>query len=832
MSIPPVSDLPQHQMQQQQQPQQQPPQQQQQPPPRFLFACVCPSRALVLGPLRHLISPEWDPENPEPFVFRCPVNGGGGVADCSILFDVVPESDIDTDADTPEAAVPPSLAASDAAILFYDVCDRLSFFSMPSMLDILRDMQIPAALLGCNLGQEDRVREVDYTLGSKLASVFDVTFMEMAAASDAQRDGMRMVCQELVRTIFRRADQSVPDASMPGSRSVSPAAMGTGSSQSAAAASSSHDALKAQLKMMRRLSAQLQHKPSHAASPAAVTPPPASAPLDAPVQHAAPAREAEPALTAPPRALYGSLQRGASIAAMASGESVRAAATAAQADPRHMSTQSVLSQDSSRSDGADDDSRSAAHRESHNSAPPVLARRVSDAPSNRSSASNASFASLVERRAVCEGCTFSELVERMTSADSHDVEFTKIILMLYPKFMRPSELLDRLVDRFDEYDKISDAPSGGRNASIHPVQLRVCNVLIHWVSNYWQDFNSEKMRFTLLVFLDVCSTRPAFAAVFQRLSRLVFTPSAEALAQEPTDWGMTDTDAGPASSDDTAQQADPQAPQGLLPVRPPTEITTAGAPPRGPPPSPGALLNACRALLDCESTAIAQQLCLMEWDLFKLVKASTRNQPRDLVNNLWSKSRKGKHTQSVMQGVQLFNEISSWVASAILAEAEPKARARVIAKFIRIAQALRMYNNYNSLIAVIAGINSSPIARLKHTLQHISDHQIYAEFKELEDLMSSFKSFARYRVALKQSSSPCIPYLGMFLRDLLYNDESHKDFKPDGTVNLHKFLLIGDVILMINNFQIRPYEWRRNAQLMELISGFPRMSEEYDFTPT
>jgi len=49
-----------------------------------------------------------------------------------------------------------------------------------------------------------------------------------------------------------------------------------------------------------------------------------------------------------------------------------------------------------------------------------------------------------------------------------EIEFTKIFLIFYRKFLRPSELLDLLMDRFEQYDNSENKNS----TTIHPVQLR------------------------------------------------------------------------------------------------------------------------------------------------------------------------------------------------------------------------------------------------------------------------------------------------------------------------------------------------------------------------
>jgi len=93
------------------------------------------------------------------------------------------------------------------------------------------------------------------------------------------------------------------------------------------------------------------------------------------------------------------------------------------------------------------------------------------------------------------------------------------------------------MDRFEQYDNTDNKNS----STIHPVQLRVCNVLIHWISEYWSDFQSTKMRFTLQVFIDVCSCRPSFSTVCSRLENLIYRQSSTTTENEIT-WGIPDID--------------------------------------------------------------------------------------------------------------------------------------------------------------------------------------------------------------------------------------------------------------------------------------------------
>lgn len=56
---------------------------------------------------------------------------------------------------------------------------------------------------------------------------------------------------------------------------------------------------------------------------------------------------------------------------------------------------------------------------------------------------------------------------------------------------------------------------------------------------------------------------------------------------------------------------------------------------------------------------------------------------------------------------------------------------------LSVHQELRNYNNYNSLMAVLAGLNSASVLRLKQAREAVSEKKIYKQFQSLERLMSS-----------------------------------------------------------------------------------------------
>jgi hypothetical protein len=122
----------------------------------------------------------------------------------------------------------------------------------------------------------------------------------------------------------------------------------------------------------------------------------------------------------------------------------------------------------------------------------------------------------------------------------------------------------------------------------------------------------------------------------------------------------------------------------------------------------------------------------------------------------------------------LINGNSSQVSTtqSSSSESDAKFRAQVICYFIKVAKKLLDMNNLHSCYAILSALNSSPIYRLNKTWSHVpkKDKQ---SFDKMLSVFSDDSNFEHLRLYLSRTDSPCIPYLGMFLRDLVYVDIAH-----------------------------------------------------------
>ncbi len=79
-----------------------------------------------------------------------------------------------------------------------------------------------------------------------------------------------------------------------------------------------------------------------------------------------------------------------------------------------------------------------------------------------------------------------------------------------------------------------------------------------------------------------------------------------------------------------------------------------------------------------------------------------------------------------------------------------------------LTQQLLSFNNYSTLMAIIAGLNKCCIMRLSKTFKEVPG-KLLKKKEELETLMSSEASYKNYRASIESKSTSCIPYIGTTL---------------------------------------------------------------------
>lgn len=74
-------------------------------------------------------------------------------------------------------------------------------------------------------------------------------------------------------------------------------------------------------------------------------------------------------------------------------------------------------------------------------------------------------------------------------------------------------------------------------------------------------------------------------------------------------------------------------------------------------------------------------------------------------------------------------------------------------------QRCRVLNNFSTLMQIIAGLNSTPIHRLRRTWESVPQRHMLT-LGQLNDIMSPTKNYAAYREMVRNLTPPCVPFLG------------------------------------------------------------------------
>ncbi|KAG5651785.1 hypothetical protein H0H81_007394 [Sphagnurus paluster] len=101
-------------------------------------------------------------------------------------------------------------------------------------------------------------------------------------------------------------------------------------------------------------------------------------------------------------------------------------------------------------------------------------------------------------------------------------------------------------------------------------------------------------------------------------------------------------------------------------------------------------------------------------------------------------------------------------------------------------------------MAIIPGLNTPPIRRLKRTWERVNQESL-VQFAACETAVDSSKSFARYR-------PPCVPLI-----------HGSPDALPGGLVNFRKHQKASEVINDIKRWQAQPFNFELVPQIQNYI---------------
>lgn len=175
-------------------------------------------------------------------------------------------------------------------------------------------------------------------------------------------------------------------------------------------------------------------------------------------------------------------------------------------------------------------------------------------------------------------------------------------------------------------------------------------------------------------------------------------------------------------------------------------------------------------LLECWSPKkIAQYITLGDMKVFKTIN------PEEFCYFLWG-SKNDTRLKNFNLFIDRFNRLGFWVSTIVCSYTDIRKRAEIIEKFIFILKYLNKYQNFNSLMAVLSGLNTTSVSRLKRTWELVyKSSKAMSIYREIEEQMSYKGNFKKYRDLESSSKVPLIPFFGLYIKDLTFvNDGNQK----------------------------------------------------------
>ncbi|GAA5929320.1 uncharacterized protein JCM15063_004119 [Sporobolomyces koalae] len=378
-----------------------------------------------------------------------------------------------------------------------------------------------------------------------------------------------------------------------------------------------------------------------------------------------------------------------------------------------------------------------------------------------------------------KGGTLQGLVIAATSHEGRvDSSYLSAFLMTYRTFCTGHQLLDKLVERY-----LTPEPEGLEEQEfieweaqkLRPIRARVANLLKAWVREHMEH---EEMDRDLLLRIREFATK----TMLEKGQSLQICKSV----------------------DERMQGVAPRAVGNLAPGSLPAPIV-----PRN--------LKKIK-FLDLEPLELARQLTIMDGRLFQRIT------PQECLGKAWPKEF-GSEAVNISAMIDMSNAITRWVTETILAQDDQKKRASIIKHFIATAERCLALNNFSTLIHIIAGLNSTPVHRLRRTWESVSQKSIVS-LGVLNNIMRPDKNYKEYRDVLRKAAPPCVPFLGVYLTDWTFIGDGNPDMlreKPH-QINFHKRQKASELILMIKLHQATTYNLSAVPALATFLQEqlFPR----------
>ncbi|KAF8899165.1 ras guanine nucleotide exchange factor domain-containing protein [Infundibulicybe gibba] len=365
--------------------------------------------------------------------------------------------------------------------------------------------------------------------------------------------------------------------------------------------------------------------------------------------------------------------------------------------------------------------------------------------------------------------TTAALVERLTSDPlskdaikmAEDTTFRNIFLMTFRTFMSADQLFDMLVDRFrmGHPPEMNSAEfEDWKSKRLFPTRRRVLTIFTMWLEDHRLLEEEPHIAQRLTNFLtSIVAPSPLelpAKLIIQTIERLTF--------------------------------ANPKSP-----IYPNRKTRRARAHKND--------------LLRLDPTDIAEQLSLLEYRLYAKIS------PQECIT--YAKIQTGDVVANLCSFCSTHDKLAGWVKTSILNNEMLSRRADTVDFWIKVAEKCRNLNNFASMSALINALSSTVITRLHLTWAHVGRKSTLDGLLKYNEPTGGFSG---YRSLLQNVEGSCVPFVGMFLTDIVHIQDKFEDKGNQICFTARKRWY--DAVSAMLRYQPRPYYFAENDSTMNFIT--------------
>ncbi|VDM60123.1 unnamed protein product, partial [Angiostrongylus costaricensis] len=224
-------------------------------------------------------------------------------------------------------------------------------------------------------------------------------------------------------------------------------------------------------------------------------------------------------------------------------------------------------------------------------------------------------------------------------------------------------------------------------------------------------------------------------------------------------------------------------------------------------------------LLGLNAQVVAAQLTLQDFAVFASIE------PTEYIDNVFKlESRYGSPRLEEFE--RIFNREMWWVATEVCSERNIQKRAKLIKKFIKIARYCRELRNFNSMFAIMSGLDKPAVRRLHSTWERVPGKYVKM-LEDIQQLVDPSRNMSKYRQHLAEvsqeppvhnayTSSPSywecvqvivqvVPIYPVIKKDLTFSHEGNPTYCGK-LVNFEKLRIIAKSVRTVTKLSSAPYE--------------------------